>query len=245
MSSLGSLLITTLARRAGICCVLAIISFASGTQAQSGRAPKPKSTPPTTLPTPSAAAAKPIDDKRPTISSLLLINSVSSAKAIVWTNMALKDLAARLQEAPKVKVTQEKDMSRDDAGKLARSRKDAYVVWVQFDIDASMATIDRDAEATMVTGLNPGCLFISYVVFTPGTSAVKAQERVYQEGYRAKCTGTAIQPDTQLPPNRQGLPVTQTLEKAAREAADRILNALALRSPMAFLKRKTFLSGSM
>ena len=88
-----------------------------------------------------------------------------------------------------------------------------------------MAMIDRDVEATIVTGLNPGCLFISYVVFAPGTTNIKAQERIYQDGYRAQCTGTAIGPAPQSSDSER-YPAIRTLPKAARKAADRIMSAL-------------------
>lgn len=151
--------------------------------------------------------------------------------------MAIRELIARLEESPGVTVTREKDMSRKEAGEFAEKKAGAHVVWIDFQVDASMAMIDRDAEATIVTGLNPGCLFISYVIFDPGTKNVSAQERVYQEGYRAQCTGTAIQPTPQ--PTGRETPAIRTLPKAAREAADAIINHVKFGERVAVLPRSS------
>jgi hypothetical protein len=208
--------------------------FASTLQAQSGRAPKRE------LPSPPASTenpAKPGETKNPQpISSLVIVNSVNSANAPVWTSLAIKELIGRIKESPNVSVTREKDMSRKEAGELAKIKTDGYIIWIEFEVDASMAMIDRDAEATIVTGLNPGCLFISYEVFLPGTTNIKAQERIYQDGYRAQCTGTAIRPAPQSS-DRERYPVSRTLPKAAREAAERIMNVLNLRLPIALVRR--------
>jgi hypothetical protein len=221
-------------RLAALLCVLLLVAQAE--KAQSGRAPKQDIPPPQVS---SENLPKPNNPKTTqAIPSLMIVNSVSSASAPVWTSLAMKELIDRIRESPKVNVTREKDMSRKAAGELAQKKTDAYVLWIEFEVDASMAVIDRDAEATIVTGLNPGCLFISYVMFEPGTTNIKAQERVYQDGYRGQCTGTAIQPAPQSS-DRQRYPVTRTLPKAAREAADRIMNALDIRVPIARIKQNT------
>ena len=208
-----------------LCGILTIFFFGGLTQAQSGRTPKAKGTSPP--PATSENTTKPGEAKAQlSTSSVVIINSVNSAKAPVWTSMALGELIERIKESPNIKVTQERDMSRKEAGDLAQSKTDAYVVWIEFGVDASMGTIDRETD-TVVMGLNPGCLFISYIVFGPGSTKIKAQERIYQDGYRAQCIGTATQPATQSS-DRLRYPVTQTLPKAAREAADRIKKALDL-----------------
>jgi len=208
-------------------CVL--LFFAQAEKGQSGRTPKRDlPSPPVSLPSPPASTenpAKPSETKKPQpILSLVIVNSVNSAKAPVWTSLALRELIDQIKASPKVSVTREKDMSRKDAGELAKIKTDVHVIWIEFGVDASMAMIDRDAEATIVTGLNPGCLFISYVIFAPGTTIIKAQERIYQDGYRAQCTGTDIQPAPQTSDRER--PAIRTLPKAARKAADQIMRAL-------------------
>jgi len=202
-------------------CVL--LFSAQAETGQSGRVPKQG------LPSPPASTenrAKPGETKsRQPISSLVIVNSVNSANAPVWTSLAIKELIGRIKESPNASVTREKDMSRKEAGELAKIKAGVYVIWIEFEVDASMAMIDRDVEATIVTGLNPGCLFISYVIFGPGTTNIKAQERIYQDGYRAQCTGTAIGPAPQSSDSER-YPAIRTLPKAARKAADRIMSAL-------------------
>src|SRR5437660_5608631 len=196
--------------------------FAQAGKGQSGRIPKQDLPSP---PAPTENRAKPGETKSPQpISSLVIVNSVNSANAPVWISLAIREMIGRIKESPNVSVAREKDMSRKEAGELAKIKAGIYVVWIEFEVDASMAMIDRDVEATIVTGLNPGCLFISYVVFAPATTNIKAQERIYQEVYRAHCTGTAIGPAPQSS-DREQYPV-RTLPKAARKAADRIMSAL-------------------
>lgn len=207
-----------------LCALLCfLLFFAPAEKGQSGRTPKRD------LPPPSASTenpAKPSETKKPQpILSLVIVNSVNSANAPVWTGLALRELIGQVKASPNVNVVREKDMSRKEAGELARIKTDVHVIWIEFGIDASMAMIDRDTEATIVTGLNPGCLFISYVMFAPGTANIRAQERIYQDGYRAQCTGTAIQPAPQSSDSER-YPVVRTLPKAARKAADRIMSAL-------------------
>ena len=202
-------------------CVL--LFFAQAERGQSGRVPKQDLPSP---PAPTQDRTKPGETKNPqTISSLVIVNSVNSTNAPVSTSLAIKELIGRIKESPNVSVTREKDMSRKEAGELAKMKADVYVIWIEFEVDASMAMIDRDTEATIVTGLNPGCLFISYVMFAPGTANIRAQERIYQDGYRAQCTGTAIGPAPQSS-DRERYPFVRTLPKAARKAADRIMSAL-------------------
>ncbi len=221
-----------------ICWPLAILFFALVVPAQSGRGSKTKPAPPTTPPAPTETKVNPAEAKtQPSVLPLIIVNSVNSAKVAVWTGLALRELIQRLEESPNVKVTREKDMSRKEVIARAKTEHEGYVVWVQFEVDASMGRIDRDDDAPIVTGLNPGCLFINYVVFEPGTANMKAQNRVYQAGYQAQCTGTAIQSGPP-PAAPQRHPVTETLTKTARDAADGIMSAVnVLRTNWAYLRK--------
>jgi hypothetical protein len=218
---------------------LAILFFALVVPAQSGRGPKTNPAAAPTTPAPTETKVNPAKAKtQPSVLPLIIVNSVNSAKAAVWTGLALRELIQRLEEPPNVKVTQEKDMSRKEVIARAKTENKGYVVWVQFEIDASMGRIDRDDDAPIVTGLNPGCLFINYVVFEPGTANIKAQDRVYQAGYQAQCTGTAIQSGSPPPAAPQRHPPTETLAKTARDAADGILSAVnVLRTNRAYLRK--------
>ena len=221
-----------------ICCALAILFSGTLALAQSGRAPRPHASPPA-LPAPSDTKVKaPEAQPRQAASSLIIVNSVNSAKGTVWTSTGLSELVERLKESPYVKVTQaDKEMSRKQAIELAKAQADAYVVWIQFDVDASMGRIDRDVQAPIVTGINPGCLLINYVVLAPGTAQVKGQHRVYQDGYQAVCTRAGGElPKQTTDPNHR--PVAETLRKAAREAADRIIKDSDIRSRVALLETR-------
>src|ERR1700694_420882 len=194
-----------------LCCALVILVVGNVAQAQSGRVPRQKGASPPALPAPPEVTAKPAVTKsqRP-VYSLAIVNSVNSARAVVWTSMALEELGDRLKESPTVTVTQKKEeMSRKQAIALAKTKKEDYIVWIQFDVDPSMGRLDPGGESPIVAGLNPGCLVINYTVFAPGTAAVKAQDRVYQAGYQAECTGTIVRPNPQ-PSDRQRRPVIPT-----------------------------------
>src|SRR5258708_23189705 len=173
-----------LQRLLALFCVL--LFFAQAEKGQSGRAPKRDlPSPPVSLPSQPASTenpAKPSETKSPQpISSLVIVNSVNSAKAPVWTSLALRELIDQIKASPKVSVAREKDMSRKDAGELAKIKTDVHVIWIEFGVDASMAMINREAEATIVNGLNPACLFISYVIFPPGTTIINTQAPIYPD----------------------------------------------------------------
>jgi hypothetical protein len=146
--------------------------------------------------------------------------------------MAFRRFLERLSESPHVKITQEKEMNRKEAADLAKTRTDDYVVWIQLEVDVKMnGTLESDSERASITTINPGCLLIGYVVFTPATGKVRNQGRVYQDEYPSICTGTASRPSP-LPSDREPRhPVEYTLRKAAREAADRVMTALDIHLP--------------
>ena len=211
-----------------------VILFGTVALAQSGRAPKPTTPPPpATQPEPTV---KPTEAKPHPMPSLSLIatRSVPSSNLAIWTGIAYRRFLERLSESPHIKITQEKEMHRKEASDLAKTQTDGYVVWIQLEVDVKMnGTLESDSERASITTINPGCLLISYVVFTPGTGKVKNQGRVYQDEYPSVCTGTASRPSP-LPSGREPRhPVEYTLRKAAREAADRVMAALDVPVPIA------------
>jgi len=214
-------------------CALLIL-FGTLALAQSGRAPKP-TTPPSPVPQPEATV-KPTEAKPHEMPGLSLIatRNVPSANLAIWTGMAYRRFLERLSESPRLRITQEKEMNRKEAGDLAKTRTDEYVVWIQLEVDVKMnGTLESDSERASITTINPGCLLISYIVFMPGRGKVKNQGRVYQEEYPSVCTGTASRPSP-LPSDREPRhPVEYTLRKAAREAADRVMTDLGVPVPSA------------
>src|SRR5438445_8530677 len=91
-------------------CIL--LFFAQAEKGQSGRAPKPELP---SRPAPTENQTKPDGTKDPQQnSSLVIINSVNSAKVSVWTSLAIRELIGRIKESSNVSVAREKDMSRKD-----------------------------------------------------------------------------------------------------------------------------------
>jgi hypothetical protein len=214
---------------------LIILFFGSVALAQSGRAPKQKGSTPPAPATQPETTAKPKEAKSqmPGL-SLIATKSVPSSNLGIWTGMAFRRFLERLSESPLLKITQEKEMNRKEASDLAKTRTDAYVVWIQLEVDVKMnGTLEADSERASITTINPGCLLVSYIVFTRETGKVKAQGRVYQDEYPSVCTGTPSRPSP-LPSGREPRhPVEYTLRKAAREAADRVMTALDIPVPTA------------
>jgi hypothetical protein len=142
--------------------------------------------------------------------------------------MAYRSFVERLKESSSLEVVEGKEMNRKGAIELAKSQEggETYVVWLQMEVDVDTG----DTERAGIASINPGCLYINYFLYSPVTGKVKAQGKVYQDGYQAVCTGTASRPSP-LPnplPGSRRLPADYTLRKAAREAAVRILDALGM-----------------
>src|SRR5437868_2119730 len=108
-------------------CIL--LFFAQAEKGQSGRTPKRDiPSPPVSLPSPPESTEIPArhsETKKPQpISSLVIVNSVNGAKAPVWTGMDIRELIDQIKASPNVSVTREKDMSRKEAGELAKIKTD-------------------------------------------------------------------------------------------------------------------------
>ncbi len=133
----------------------------------------------------------------------------SIARACAW----------RLDDQPAVRVEfAQKDMSRGDAVRAAKAEKEAYVVWLQLQVESVSGDVSR------VDNLSK--LFIEYTVFAPTTAKQVAWGHTYQSGNRKG-------PVVVGPSGTGGSNVDlseRRLRDAAREAAERILSALKMGS---------------
>jgi hypothetical protein len=127
----------------------------------------------------------------------------------MFTNAALDGCLEELKQSRAVRVSSGKDLNRKEAGDHAKASKDTYVVLIQLESEMG--------DPGSVIEPNLRSLYVSYIVFTPGTGKIKTQGRVFQGQGRGPL----------------GLPVPNTtasseyeLRRCGREAADRVLDAL-------------------
>ncbi len=230
MMQLGSVLTTICARRGAVLLLyISIAVIACGvTQAQSGRKSKKDSPSPTQQPAPSAESesqSRPTETKSATPRfHLVVVKRIPSTNLGFWTGRAYRSFVERLRESADVEVIEGKEMNRKEASTLAKSKEgeDTYVVWLEMEVDVNTG----DEESARVTTINPGCLFIKYILFSPCSGKVKSQGKVYQDGYQSVCIGTPIRLSPFPTSGPRYPPPDYTISKAAREAADRILDAV-------------------
>jgi hypothetical protein len=123
----------------------------------------------------------------------------------------------RLDDQPAVRVEfAQKDMTRGDAVRKAQAEKEAYVVWLQIQVEGVYG------DPSHVESLNQ--LFIEYTVFAPTTGKQAAWGHTYQRGNRK---GPLV-----VGPSGNGRGNVdyneRLLKDAAREAAERILSTMKM-----------------
>lgn len=190
------------------------------TVAQSGRqvrrsTPAPVATPaPEPAPTPNKAAEK----EKAAIAFIVGIDRYNSFSNIplYYYDRVSRGCAERLDEAAAVKAdVVQGEMSRGDAINRAKAEKETYVVWLQL----SSQTLSSDpGTVSSVQDIS-----VEYSVYAPTTAKRVASGRTYQ-GARKK--GVVVGP------SGRGSTVygEYLLKQAAREAAERILDAMKIGS---------------
>lgn len=212
MSSRSKLL-RTLATTLAIGFALSCLSTA---HAQSGRrAPGSKSVPtPTAEPDPMPAPASSRQTSQPILKFILGVDRYDS-----FTNVSLSSIsgvrrncAQRLSEPGWIKVdSTERDMSRSDAIKLAKAEKGSYVVWLR---------VRDDGMSGKQSGTSDN-LYIEYAVFAPLTAKIVTSGSTYPRNRNSVIPG---RPTSTMEGDYY-------LNRAAREAADRILTKFSLHAP--------------
>jgi hypothetical protein len=194
-----------------------LLAFSLSVMAQSGRrANKPGATAPLPVATPVEpdVTAKPSPSPaKPLLTLLVGMEDASSFSRIPLGAQTgvLQNCVKRLEESPSVKVTVVgQNISRGEAIKMARAGKEAHVVWLQVRLDRYSSDQGATVDASDVS--------IEYVVYAPVTAKVVTQGHTYPQAQRS------IIPTTR----NGGLYGDSRYNKAAREAAERILAALKL-----------------
>ena len=208
---------------AGVAVSLAL-SCASTAVAQSGRQVRRTTPAPVATPTPESEPAptpnKAAEKEKALITLIVGVDRYNGFSNIplYYYDSVLRGCADRLDDATAVKadVVQE-EMSRGDAVNRARSEKQAYVVWLQL----SSQNINNDPG----TVNNVNDIYLEYSVYAPTTAKRIASGHTYQG---ARKRGGVVGPS----PSGRGSTVYSEylLKQAAREAAERILDALSIQS---------------
>jgi hypothetical protein len=200
--------------------VLLLISivFACATvaEAQSGR----RSTgPPTT--TPSVSGPKTVEKapaKAPKIHLLVGVENRNPFSNIPYylSDTVLENCVRRLADsADIIPNAVGRGMDRVDAVRRAKAEKEGYVVWLQIESDVV------DSRKQQKNG--PDELYVRYTIFEPQTAKVKQSGRTHQQIY--KTGGGGVSTSTK----NSAVYSEYALKQAAREAAERILDAFEIR----------------
>jgi hypothetical protein len=195
--------------------LLLIALCALSVQAQSGRRQtKPAPAAPVPTPTPEPT---PVPKKEEKEELLFFIgadrNSSYASYPYSYYDAVLRGCAQRLRarSSASVDVT-DRDLSRGEAIKKAKSETKSYVVLLTLSLDSLARSYDD--------------LILEFVVFSPGTAKVVTTGRSYQNANRK---GPIIVGPTS---RGSGLYREQLLQQAGEDAGERILKALHLSVPV-------------
>jgi hypothetical protein len=177
--------------------------------AQSGR--RAKSTVPVPLPAEDPTPAKAVEKPKPVLTLIVgMEGNANFGLNVANTGSVLQALSDRLDDSPAVKVEQvSRSLSRGEAVRRAKSEKEAYVVLVELEI-----------ESRSVVNATVNDISIQYSVFSPITAKVRAFGRTYPQAVRNK--------GVILDPGGGGIFGDYKLQQAARQAAEKILDAFHL-----------------
>jgi hypothetical protein len=202
--------------------VLTLISvFALGAlsvAAQSGRRSTQPPVTPTPTPTPEPAPAATTSTDKDKTAQTIIVGMELPDNAYIpryLSDDVLQGCAQRLDQAHSVKVDVERNMSRGDAIKRAKAQEESPVVFLRLRADSIGGRTSSSDDLSQV--------FIEYVIFSPLTAKVVSTGNVYQGISKGVVS---------VPIGRGGTAATEyRLKQAARDTADRILNALHIGAP--------------
>jgi hypothetical protein len=197
---------------------------------QSGRRVK---RPSTVTPVPSSVVTAPETsqeskaEEKPDPSKIAIVVTSHNESGIIPMDRArsiVSSFTQRLRDNKSTAVTEGKARTYGDAQTQAEANKSAYFVWLNLQPDT------YDSSSPNRGAINYDDIVVQYTVFSPVTGRVKTQGRVYYQRAQSQRTRTLGIPGTSngrnYPTQSPRMPVEYTLERAGREAADRVLEAL-------------------
>lgn len=193
-----------------------ILVCATLTQAQSGR--RSTSTPATT---PTVSGPKTVEKapaKPPRIHLLVGVENRNPFQNIPYylSDTVLDNCVRRLADsADIIPNAVGRGMDRVDAVRRAKAEKEDYVVWLQIESDV------LDSGKQQKNG--PDELYVRYTIFEPVTAKVRQSGRTHQQIYKTGRGGVSTST------KNSAVYSEYALKQAAREAAERILEAFEIR----------------
>ncbi|HYR76225.1 MAG TPA: hypothetical protein VEM96_10315 [Pyrinomonadaceae bacterium] len=195
---------------------IAILLSCVITQAQSGR--RSTSSPTTS---PSVSGPKPLEKTPAKVPRIHLLVGVENRNPLTnipyyLSDTVLDNCVRHLADsADVVPNAVGRGMDRVDAVRRAKAEKEDYVVWLQIEGDV------LDSGKQQKNG--PDELYVRYTIFEPVTAKVRQSGRTHQQIYKTGRGGVST--------STKNSPVYSeyALKQAAREAAERILEAFEIR----------------
>lgn len=178
--------------------------------AQSGRKTRKPEPPPIASPTPGNTSQQVTKTTKPLLTLIVGLERTIFHGSVAVANAAtaLTAMVDRLEDHPDVKVARvDGHMSRSDAISRAKAEEEAYVVFMELDMDG-------------MAGAAGGQLRLSYWVYYPVTAKLKKSGQTYPQMYRNR--------SVILNPRTSGIYGDYQVREAARDAAERILRAFDL-----------------
>ena len=195
-----------------------LMAGAALTQAQSGRR---STSAPTT--TPSVSGAKTVEKTTPKPPKIHLLVGVEERGPFLnipyyLSDTVLENCVRRLADSADIIPNAiGREMDRADAVRRAKSEKENYVVWLQIESDV------LDSGKQQKNG--PDELYVRYTIFEPVTGKVRQSGRTHQQIYKTGRGGVSAPTSS-----RNGAIYSEyALKQAAREAAERILEAFEIK----------------
>ena len=178
--------------------------------AQSGRKTRKTDPSPIATPTPVTQPKQAAEPTKPLLTVIVGLERtiVHGAVALASTTAALNAMVDRLEDHAGVKVASvQGHMSRNDAIRRAKAEKDAYVIFMELDMDG-------------MAGAAGGQLRLSFWVYSPVTAKIKSSGQTYPQMYRNR--------NVILNPRSSDIYGDYQVQEAARDAAERILRAFKI-----------------
>jgi len=205
--------------RRTVAVVAILFACAIASSAQSGRRSKGETTTPTA---PSVSGPKTVEKKPETPPRLQLLVGVDNRDSMsnipyYIPDTVIDNCVRRLGDAADVVVTSAgRGMNRAEAIKRAKEETVRYVVLLQ--IGSELADAGRKPSSNSVDEL-----YVSYVIFEPGTAKQKQSGRSHHQIYQTGRGGVST------PTKNSPLYSEYALKQAARETAERILAAFEIK----------------
>ena len=200
--------------------VLFVLCAVGVAQAQSGRrtkggappSPKPVSTPAESEQGSTRAASESEAQRQPLIVTMDEHTFESAYAPVDASKTVLNGFVERLKRSSAFNIRVEKSMSRGRASDLAKQQTESYLVWLHFGSDVVSARSHDEQD-----------YYVDYVVYTPSTSHVKTEGKIYLRSVRRSTRVGGVPIGLPLPQTDSRAAWESALKQAGSDAAERIM----------------------